>query len=149
MKYNDNNLKNTGIPLPIVTFNRAVLFLGILIAILSQQIWVTTMLLAILLPAVFLGKKYSLIFQIGSILFKNTIKTADYEDASLQRFNNSIAMTLLGFAQIAFLFNQNITGWLFAGMVMLASGIAMAGFCLGCYLYYQFKMQKYRFFRSN
>lgn len=141
--------KILGIPMPIVTLNRAILCFGILLAIATQQIWITTLLFLILLPAVVFGRKYSVIYQLGVKLFKNKIQNAEYEDASLQRFNNGIATFLLGISQIAFLFSQYLTGWIFSGMVMLASGVALAGFCVGCFLYYQFKLQKYRIFRSN
>ncbi len=149
MSNHNADQKMSGIPMPIVTLNRSILCFGILIAIATQQFWITTILFMILLPAVLFGRKYSLIYRTGMILFKKNIPNADFEDASLQRFNNGIATLLLGMSQIAFLLNLNLPGWIFSGMVMLASGIALAGFCVGCFLYYQFKLQKYRFFRSN
>lgn len=143
-----NNTQNkNGIPMPIVTLNRAILTFGILFALLTQQTWLTTILFLILLPTTLLGKQYSIIYWIGSWLFRKKIVASTYEDAGLQRFNNTIATTLLGFAQIFFLFGQSIVGWVFASMVMLASGVALLGFCVGCFLYYQFKIQRYRIFR--
>lgn len=139
---------NKDIPLPIVTLNRAFLTFGILFALISQQIWITTLIFVILLPAVIFGKKFSLIYYIGSKLFSSQIKSAKYEDAALQRFNNTIAVTLLVISQIFFLINQSIIGWIFASMVMVASGVALLGFCVGCFLYYQFKIQRYKLFRS-
>jgi hypothetical protein len=29
-------------------------------------------------------------------------------------------------------------------MVALAAGVALAGFCVGCFIYYQLKLQRYR-----
>jgi hypothetical protein len=143
---NNNPQNKKGIPMPIVTLNRTVLTFGILIALFTQQVWITTILFLILLPTTLLGKHFSLIYKLGSWLFREKIKTSDYEDAGLQRFNNTIATTLLGFAQVFFLFGQSILGWVFSGMVMVASGVALLGFCVGCYLYYQFKIQRYRIF---
>ncbi|MHB8135850.1 MAG: DUF4395 family protein [Anaerolineaceae bacterium] len=60
-------------------------------------------------------------------------KSAEVEDPSLQRFNNGIATILLGLSQIAFVFNQNITGWIFSGMVAIASRVALLGFCVGVF----------------
>jgi len=145
---NDEKVTNIGIPLPIVTLNRIFLTFGVLFALISQQVWITTLLFVLLLPAVLFGKNYSPIYLLGSVLFKSIIKSAKYEDAALQRFNNTIAVTLLGISQIFFLFNQIIVGWIFASMVMIASGVALLGFCVGCFLYYQFKIQRYKFFRS-
>jgi len=138
--------KQKGVPFPIVTLNRAVLTFGILVALLTQQIWITTILFLILLPTTLLGKKFSLVYFIGNIVFRKQIQTSQYEDAGLQRFNNTIATTLLGFSQISFLAGQPILAWVFATMVMLASGVALLGFCVGCFLYYQFKIQRYRIF---
>jgi hypothetical protein len=138
--------KQKGVPFPIVTLNRAVLTFGVLVSLLTQQIWIITILFLIILPTTLFGKRFSLIYYIGNILFKKQIQNSQYEDAGLQRFNNTIATTLLGFSQISFLAGQSILGWIFASMVMLASGVALLGFCIGCFLYYQFKIQRYRIF---
>ncbi len=137
-----------GIPLPIVNFNRSLLAGGILIALIFQQAWITTVLFLLLLPTTLFGRKYSLIYLVGRMLFQKQIPNAEREDQHLQRFNNTIATTLLGIAQILFVVNLPIGGWIFAVMVMLASGVALAGFCVGCFLYYQFKLNRYRLFRS-
>lgn len=135
-----------GIPLPIVNFNRALLAAGILIALVFQQVWITTVLFLLLLPTTLFGRKYSLIYLLGRVLFRKKIPGAEREDQQLQRFNNTIATTLLGIAQLLFVLNLPIAGWIFAVMVMLASGVALAGFCVGCFLYYQFKLNRYRLF---
>lgn len=137
-----------GIPLPIVTLNRAVLTFGILLALLSQQIWMTTILFLILLPGLLFGKRFSLVHFVGKNLLKKQIENSNFEDAGLIKFNNTIASTLLGLAQISFLLGHQLLGWIFSTLVMLASGVALLGFCIGCYLYYQFKIQRYRIFGS-
>jgi hypothetical protein len=143
------NSYKSGIPMPIVTFNRAFLTITMLIAIITGQIWITSIVFLILLPVTLFGRKFSLIYYTAHFFLKNQIIDAELEDASLQRFNNTIATSLLGFAQIAFAVSQPVLGWIFAGMVALASGVALAGFCVGCYLYYQFKLQRYRLFKSQ
>ncbi len=135
-----------GIPMPIVNFNRALLAGGILIALIFQQTWITTVLFLLLLPTTLFGRKYSLIYIVGRVLFQKQIPDAEREDQQLQRFNNTIATSLLGIAQILFAVNLPVAGWIFAVMVMLASGVALAGFCVGCFLYYQFKLNRYRLF---
>jgi len=111
--------KQKGVPFPIVTLNRAVLTFGVLVSLLTQQIWIITILFLIILPTTLFGKRFSLVYYIGNILFKKQIQNSQYEDAGLQRFNNTIATTLLGFSQISFLAGQSILGWIFASMVML------------------------------
>ena len=117
-----------------------------MLALAFQQFWIVTIIFVILLPAVIFGKRYSLIYSLGSILLRSKIESAEYEDASLQRFNNTIALTLLGLSHIFYLFNQLIIAWIFASLVMIASGVALLGFCVGCFLYYQFKIQRYKIF---
>jgi hypothetical protein len=135
-----------GIPLPIVTFNRWILLTGIIGAFLVQQPVITTILFLLLLPAVLFGRKGSLIFLAGSRLFAAQNRTVSTEDAGLMRFNNSIALVLLGAAQIAFLAGAPIAGWIFSGIVVLAAAIALTGFCFGCFLYFQFNLQRYKLF---
>lgn len=137
---------NADVPLPIVRLNRWTLVVGILVGLALRQPIFTTALFMILLPAVLLGQRYSLIFQIGQRLFARQIATAEREDRRLQRFNNSIAAILLGGAQVAFLLGAPVVGWVLALIVAAAAAIALAGFCIGCFFYFQFKLQRYRLF---
>ena len=130
--------------MPIVRLNRWVLVAGIVVGLLLQQPLFTTLLFLILLPAVVVGQRMSLIFQVGKRLFARRLPTAEREDRRLMRFNNSIALVLLGLAQVAFLLGAPLVGWVLAGLVAVAAGIALAGFCVGCFIYYQLKLNRYR-----
>lgn len=136
----------TGIPLPIVKLNRVVLLAGIVTAIVVQQPVITTVLFLIILGSVIFGRRGSLIFLIGSQLFAEQNKSAKTEDPKLMRFNNSIAAILLGSAQIAFLLKADLTGWILSGFVATAAAVALGGFCFGCFLFYQFNLQRFKFF---
>lgn len=138
-----------GIPLPIVKLNRAVLLAGIVAAIALQQPIVTTILFLVILSAVVFGRNGSLIFFIGSRLFEKQNRDAATEDPKLMRFNNSIAAILLGGAQIAFLAGFPLTGWILSGFVAVAAAIALGGFCFGCFLFYQFNLQRFKLFGNN
>lgn len=132
------------VPMPIVKLNRWVLVLGVVIGIVTQQPLITTLLFCVLLPAVLWGQRWSPIALIGKQLFSRQIPYAEREDRRLMRFNNTIALLLLGAAQLAFLFDLPFAAWGLALMVALAAAVALAGFCVGCFLYYQFKLQRYR-----
>jgi hypothetical protein len=136
----------TGIPLPIVKLNRVVLLAGIVTAIATQQPIITSVLFFIILGSVVFGRKGSLIFIIGSRLFARQNKSAAIEDPKLMRFNNSIAAILLGGAQIAFLLGSPQTGWILSGFVAVAAAVALSGFCFGCFLFYQFNLQRFKLF---
>ena len=136
-----------GIPQPIVVLNRVVLVTGIAGAFLLGAPLVTTALFVILLGAVAFGPRGSLIHQIGRRVFARRIaRGVEHEDRRLMRFNNSIALVLLGGAQVAFVVGAPLFGWVLAALVAVAASVALAGFCVGCFLFYQLKLQRSRLF---
>lgn len=137
------------IPLAIVRLNRATILLGVILAFVLHAPLITTALFVIIGLAAALGRRASLIYQIGKRVFAASELDPGGEDPRLMRFNNSIAATLLGAAQISFLLHAPVAGWIFAAIVALAAAVALAGFCFGCYLFYQFKLNRYRFFEST
>lgn len=137
-----------GIPLPIVRLNRIVLAAGVVIALVLNQPLITTVLFLLILPAALFGRRASLIYHVGWRIFARQIPTAPTEDFRVQRFNNLIAATLLGAAQVAFALGAPIAGWALSLAVAIAATVALLGFCLGCFLYYQFRLQRYRFFTA-
>ncbi|NTU52410.1 MAG: DUF4395 domain-containing protein [Chlorobiaceae bacterium] len=132
--------------MPIVRLNRSLLFSGIVLGFILQQPLFTTALFLIVLPAVLWGQKASLIHLIGSHLFRKMNDSSPTESPILMRFNNSIAVIMLGMAQVAFLFGATTTGWVFSGIVAIAAFVALCGFCFGCFLFFQFNLQRYKLF---
>jgi hypothetical protein len=132
----------TGIPLPIVRLNRTLLVAGVVAAIALQQPLITTALFLLVLPAALFGRRGSPVFALGSRLFAGQLAAAEQEDVRLMRFNNSIAAILLGGAQVAFIAGAPLVGYAFSAMVGMAALVALLGFCLGCFLYFQFNLHK-------
>ena len=132
-----------GVPMPIVRLNRSTLVSGVVLGLVLQQPLFTTLLFALILPAVLFGQRGSPIAIIGRRLFARQIVGAEREDRRLMRFNNSIALVLLGGAQLAFLAGLPLLGWACAVAVAVAASVALAGFCVGCFLFYQLRMQRY------
>lgn len=132
------------IPQPIVNLNRWTLVVGIVGGLILQQPLFTTALFLILVPAVLYGQRGSLIFQLGKRLLPGTEKGAPGADRRLMRFNNSIAVVLLGVAQVSFLSGVAALGWALALMVAIAASVALAGYCVGCTIYYRFRIYRYR-----
>ena len=142
--------QNKDIPSPIVKLNRWFLVLGVVGGLLIQEPLFTTVLFIVMLSAVAFGRRGSLIFQVGKRLLAERNAAAqredEVEDPRLMRFNNTIAAVVLGGAQLAFLFGQNVVGWALSLAVAVAAGVALAGFCLGCFLYFRFNMYRHRLF---
>jgi Domain of unknown function (DUF4395) len=133
-----------GIPMPIVRLNRIVIVTLVLAAIALQAPLLTTVLFLLILPAALIGRNASPIFSIGSRLFARQNERAEMEDPRLMRFNNSIAALMLGGAQVAFLLGAPAAGYVLAAGVALAAFVALLGFCVGCFMYYQFKLNMRR-----
>ena len=136
------------IPLPIVTLNRATIVVSLVLGLALGQPLVTTALLVMLAAALALGPRGSIVFQAGSRLFRRQVEVArdagQTEAAVLMRFNNSIAVVMLALAQGAFLAGQPFLGWLLAAAVAVAATVALAGFCVGCFVFFRLRMLQYR-----
>ena len=63
-----------------------------------------------------------------------------------QALNNTIAAILLGGAQLAFLLGLEAVGWGLSLAVATAAGVALAGFCVGCFFYYRYRVYRSRLF---
>lgn len=135
-----------GVPMPIVVLNRWILLGGVLLALLTRQPWITTLLFLMLAAAMFGGPRFSLPTLAAERFFPERLPGAEREDFQLARFNNGLALSLLGLAQLAFLAGLPFLGWLMCLMVAAAAGVALAGFCVGCVLFFQFRMLRHRLF---
>jgi hypothetical protein len=136
------------IPLSIVRLNRITIVATVVLAFVLHLPLLTSALFAVVALAAAFGRRASLIYQVGSRVLPPPAPGDDAEDPRLMRFNNTLAAAFLGIAQIAFLAHAPIVGWVFAGFTALAATIALAGFCVGCFLFYQFKLNRYRLFGS-
>jgi hypothetical protein len=130
--------------MPIVRLNRTILVVGIVLGGVFRQPLATTALFAVLLPTTIWGQRASLIAWAGRRLLRSRIIGAEFEDARLMRFNNTIATLLLGGAQICFLLHAPVAGWALSAMVALAAAVALAGYCVGCFLYFQLRQRMHR-----
>ncbi|WP_088066647.1 DUF4395 domain-containing protein [Gottfriedia luciferensis] len=130
------------IPLPLVRTNQWTILLSVIITWVTGQYWF------LLIPL--LSGLSGLFFDFHPImrLAKNFLKKEPskylQEDKAQQKFNQIIAVTCLSLSFIG-----AVTGWtplffVFTIMVALASFIAINGFCIGCYIHYQWNQYKYR-----
>ncbi len=142
--------RDRDIPLPIVHLNRWVVVVGVVGGLILRQPLLTTALFLVVLSAVLFGRRGSLIFQVGKrLLAKRNAKAlnaGEVEDPRLMRFNNTIAAILLGGAQLAFLLGLEAVGWGLSLAVATAAGVALAGFCVGCFFYYRYRVYRSRLF---
>lgn len=134
-----------GIPRPLVRVQQWVIVLAVTTGLLLRQPWLTTLLWAVLLAGLLGGTGANLIHLLArAALGRERLAAAEREDAAQQRFNQAIAAVLLSGAQAAFWAGSPVWGWALAGAVALAAGVALSGFCLGCFLYLQLRLLRHR-----
>lgn len=132
------------VPRPLVRTNQWFIFLSVVITWISDQEWILTV------PLIFgmlgLLVNFNPIMRFAKLFLKK--KPSDYipEEHAQQQFNQVIAVVFLGLGLLSFLMNWNLAGYVFTLMVALASFIAILGFCIGCFI--RFQWQQYRYRRS-
>lgn len=130
------------IPRPLVRANQWTIFLSVILTWLTGQEWI----LAIPLVACLLGLFFNFnpVMRLAKLFLKK--KPSEYipEDATQQKFNSLIAIACLGLGLISFLLNWTVTGYIFTVMVGVASFVAILGFCVGCFIFFQWKQFSYR-----
>ncbi|MFC7783812.1 MULTISPECIES: DUF4395 domain-containing protein [unclassified Rossellomorea] len=88
--------------------------------------------------------KFNPVIKTGRHFLKKELSSYPAEDADQQQFNNIIAVSCLGAAIISTLAGWSTGFYIFSGMVFLAASIALAGFCIGCFIRFQWKRFQYK-----
>jgi hypothetical protein len=134
------------IPVPIVNFGRWTNLLFLLTALLTNQPWLTTVLFILILPGFIFWGKWNVVGRIGKKLLASKIKGSLYEDKKLIWFNNLLLVIMIFLTQIAFIAGNFLIGWGITLMAITANGFALAGYCVGCVIYYRFRLYRYMIF---
>ncbi|MFJ7747583.1 DUF4395 domain-containing protein [Peribacillus sp. NPDC097295] len=134
--------KIRSIPRPLVRTNQWFIFLSVVTALSTRQAWILSVPLVVgLLGLLF---NFNPVMRIAKLFLKKELSAYIPEDHAQQQFNQLIAVVCLGFGLISFLLDWNVAGYIFTVMVGLASFIAILGFCIGCFILYQWKQYNYR-----
>lgn len=129
------------IPRPLVRTNQWTIFLSAVLTIVTGQYW----LLLIPLIANILGLfGFNPIMRLAKSFLKKDTKSYIPEDVGQQKFNSIIAIFCLAMGLIGFVVEWQVLGYMFTAMVGVASGIAILGFCVGCFIHFQWNQAKYR-----
>ncbi len=137
------------VPVPVVTFSRWIYAVTLALSLVFQFSYGVTILLALLLPGLLFGKRWNLIGRVGKMLLKKRLSGSESEDAKLIQFNNWLLVIMLLTAQTAFLAGLNLAAWIIVAAVIGVTGVALSGFCVGCFFYYHFKLYRYKFSINN
>ncbi|MCZ0701729.1 putative membrane protein [Natronobacillus azotifigens] len=129
------------IPKPLVQVNQWFLVLSTAIALIFFNY---LLFIPFIVGVVTLTTKRNPVIAFAARFLKKTNKSYPQEDKNQQLFNQAIATTCLAISIIAFYFELTFIGYLFSVMVILAAGIALMGYCIGCTIRYRYMMWKYR-----
>lgn len=138
------------IPLPLIKANQAgiVLFV-ILFYVMQEPSWIYVLFLLQLISFVF-GVRANLLMRAAGFLFsKSWLQKAETQAAEPARFNQTLAVILLGLASVSCLLRWSVPAFIFSGMVALAALVAVLGYCIGCTIYFQYKRWKLMRSRTN
>ena len=130
-----------GIPKPLVQTNQMFMVLSVLAGLIIQP--------AILLLPFLIGV-YTLITKKNPIIFfsrrflKKPANQYIQEDKDQQIFNQWIATICLTLSLLSFYVGWTAAGYVFSIMVIAAAAIALMGFCIGCFIRYQYMMWRHR-----
>ena len=130
------------IPKPLVRLNQSFVAINAILYLLTSNLIFLVLPIIVGLSAVLFN--YNPLFVIGKRFLKKPLYEYIQEDKPQQQFNQILALSMFSLAFISFIICQMIISFIFEIMVFLASTIALMGFCIGCFIHYQFHMWKYR-----
>jgi hypothetical protein len=131
-----------GIPAPFVRANQWFQVLSVLIALVSGVYWILAVPLAF--GAYSLAFRRNPLFYLIPPFLKKPLSEYQQEDADQQRFNQWIAVICLGLSLLGFLAGLPAVGYAFAVLVGLAAAVALLGFCIGCFIRFQYLQWRHR-----
>lgn len=130
------------IPRPLVRTNQWTIFTSVILTWITGQVWI----LAIPLFSNLFGLLFNFnpIMRFAKLFLIKEGKEYIPEDVIQQKFNSSIAIFCLAGGLISFIAGWTVLGYVFTAMVAVASFVAILGFCVGCFIFFQLKQFKYR-----
>ena len=134
--------KPLSIPRPLVRTNQWFIVICVLITWISGQYW----LLALPLVAGLLGLlfRFNPVMRFARLFLKKHPSEYIPEDWDQQQFNQVIAVVCLALGLIGYIAHWPVIAYVFTAMVALAAFIAILGFCIGCFIRYQWIQYRYR-----
>ena len=130
------------VPRPLVRTNQWMIVLSVVIS------WVTGWGLLLLIPL--LAGLGGLLFDFNPVMklarqfLRKPPSSYIPEDKGQQKFNQIIAVICLAAGLISFLLNWTAVYYVFTVLVALAAAVAICGFCVGCFILFQWKQYQYR-----
>ncbi|MDZ5713827.1 DUF4395 domain-containing protein [Jeotgalibacillus haloalkalitolerans] len=130
------------IPRPLVRANQWTIVLSV------AAFWITGIHHLLLIPLLAgLGGvlfNFNPVMRLAKLFLKKPMNSYIPEDRSDQRFNQILAVFFLAGGYISYSFGWTIAAYTFTIMVVTAASVAIMGFCVGCFIRFQWKQWQYR-----
>ncbi|RYL95469.1 DUF4395 domain-containing protein [Sporolactobacillus sp. THM7-4] len=130
------------IPRPLVRTNQWVIVLSV------AATWVTGWIWFLLIPLIsgLLGLffHFNPIMRFAKLFLRKPLSAYKPEDRDQQKFNQTIAVSCLAIGFVSYLLHWTVIAVLFTAIVGLAAFIAILGFCIGCFIHYQWSQYRHR-----
>ncbi|MEQ2528015.1 DUF4395 domain-containing protein [Robertmurraya yapensis] len=134
--------KPQSIPRPLVRLNQWTIVLSVILTWITQQEYILLIpLLAGLSGLIF---KFNPIMKVGTLFLRKDPSEYIPEDFDQQQFNQVISVVCLALGFLGYLLGWTVLAVIFTVMVALAAFIAILGFCIGCYIRFQWQQYNYR-----
>lgn len=134
--------KHAFIPRPLVRTNQWVIVLSVVASLVTQSYWFLLLPLLSGLSGLFF--RYNPVMKVAKKFLRKPFSAYTPEDPADQRFNQTIAVSLLFISFFSFLIGWQLPAIIAALLVGTAAFVAILGFCVGCFIHYQWTQYRYR-----
>ncbi|QPC45509.1 DUF4395 domain-containing protein [Mangrovibacillus cuniculi] len=135
----------TSIPKPLVLTNQWFIVASVLVAWIANQ--PATLFIPLVVGLISLFFKKNVVIELAKPFLKKPFNEYPQEDVAQQQFNQWIAVICQAVALVGAYSGITAVYFIFSGMVATAAFVAILGFCVGCFI--RFQWQQYRYRRSQ
>ncbi|MFB5189166.1 DUF4395 domain-containing protein [Alicyclobacillus fastidiosus] len=123
------------IPRPLVRTNQWMIVLSVLASWISGLTWL--MLIPFMAGMSGVLFNFNPIMRLAKVFLKKPMSSYIPEDKQQQQFNQWIAIICLFVSMVGFALHWRVIGFVFSALVFLSALIAICGFCIGCFIRFQ------------
>ena len=132
----------TSIPRPLVRANQGSIVISVVLYAASG-VWLW-LLIPLISGVLSLTTGKHPIMMLAKHVLRKPLSAYVQEDKAEQRFNQILAVVLLSASVTSALLGWQLASLILASLVFLAALVAMLGFCIGCFIQYQWRQYRYR-----
>ncbi|MDQ0163011.1 DUF4395 domain-containing protein [Aeribacillus alveayuensis] len=133
---------NGTIPRPLVRTNQWFIVLSVVLTWVTNEEWFLVPPLVAGLLGLFFN--FNPVMRFAKLFLKKHPSQYIPEDYDQQQFNQKIAVICIAIGLVGYINKTMVLAYIFTAMVALAAFIAILGFCIGCFIRYQWIQYRHR-----